>query len=86
MRRVLVALGFLAAACNGLSQSPECASYLACVEAVTPGGSLAYQSSYGQTGTCWSTDQRAADACSATCTQGRQFLGLDAGAGKAACQ
>jgi hypothetical protein len=86
MRR-LVLLALLAlGACNHIPQSPECAQYLACTEAITPGSSTQYVGSYGERGTCWSTDGKAARACTATCLQGRQTLAAGPGAGRPECQ
>ncbi len=86
MRRFVALAALAASACNGLSQSVECQRYLACVEVVMAGASAQYQGSYGERGTCWSTDQRSADQCTAACVQGRQTLGVGLGAGKAECQ
>lgn len=84
MRLTSLAL-LLLCACNGLSQSPECAQYLRCVEAVSQGSSANF-ASYAEAGSCWSTDQRSADNCTAACAQGRQLLGSGAGAGKPECR
>jgi hypothetical protein len=85
MRRlVLLGVVFLAA-CNGIGQSAECEQYLACVDAVNPGASANF-ASYSQTGSCWSTDQRSADQCTAACVQGRNILRAGVGAGTAECQ
>ena len=75
----------LLGACNHLNQSDECKQYLACQEAITPGSSVNF-ASYGETGSCWSTDLRSAEACTAACVQGRQTLAAGAGQGKAECQ
>lgn len=74
----------LLCACNAVSQSPECAQYLACIEAVRQGASVNF-ASYAEGGSCWSTDQRSADNCTEACVQGRQLLGTQAGAGKPEC-
>ena len=85
MRLFGFALLLLLCACNSLSQSPECAQYLACVEALSPGSSANF-GSYAQNGSCWSTDQRSADNCTAACVQGRQILGSGMGAGTPECR
>ena len=84
MRR-LALLALVAAACNGISQSPECRRYLGCVDALNPGGSASYSSSYGEHGTCWSTDQASADLCSKACADGSGYL-ADAGRNLDACR
>lgn len=84
MRRLLVVL--LLSACNGLTQSPECAQYLRCTEAAIPGSAASYQSSYGEGGTCWATSAGAAEQCTEACVQGRRTLGMQAGASKAECR
>jgi hypothetical protein len=86
MRRLALLALALLGACNGIDQSPECAQYMACVEAISPGGSVAYESSYGERGTCWSTDGNSARRCTAACVQGRATLGATTGQGKAECQ
>ncbi|MBK7861885.1 MAG: hypothetical protein IPJ65_25370 [Archangiaceae bacterium] len=85
MRRLFFVALLSLAACNGISQSPQCAAYLACTEAVMAGSSANYPS-YAEAGACWSTDQKSADLCTAACVQGRQYLAFGAGAGKAECQ
>lgn len=85
MRRFLFVALLSLAACNGIEQSSQCAAYLACAEAVTPGSSANYPS-YAEGGSCWATDQRSADLCSAACVQAKQYLAFGAGAGKAECR
>jgi hypothetical protein len=85
MRRVSGLL-LLLLACGGVSPSAECKKYLECTEAVTPGSSTGYMSSYGLTGTCWSTNQGAADACTAACAQATAYLKAGAGASIDQCQ
>jgi len=83
LKRLFFALALCG--CNGITQSPECARYLACVDAVMDGGSASYPS-YAPNGSCWSTSQGDAEQCTAACSQGLHLLSLGAGQGKAACQ
>jgi hypothetical protein len=83
LKRLFLVLVF--SGCNGISQSPECARYLACVDAVMDGGSASFPS-YAQNGSCWSTSQGDAESCTMACSQGLHFLSLGAGRGKAECQ
>ena len=86
MRRLAALAFFVLCACNGIPQSEECAQYLTCVDAIMPGASSSFVGSYGENGTCWSTDRRSADNCTAACVQGRQLLASGLGRGQAACQ
>ncbi|MBL8950735.1 MAG: hypothetical protein JNK82_08170 [Myxococcaceae bacterium] len=86
MRRLALTLLFVLSACSRIEQSPECARYMACVEAIMAGASVAYEGSYGVNGTCWSTNQNDADTCTLACIQGRQNLSAGFGQGKAECQ
>ena len=69
MKRFIVgAVAALAlSACGGGGQSETCKKYLACTEAVSAGSSASLKSSYGEGGTCWTTNQASADACTTAC-------------------
>jgi hypothetical protein len=50
------------------TQAPVCAKYLECLDAQSAGSAESLQSSYGPSGTCWSTSTAAAQACTEACT------------------
>jgi hypothetical protein len=51
----------------GPAQSADCKKYVDCQKAISPTAGAALDSSYGATGTCWTTTPAAADACTAAC-------------------
>jgi hypothetical protein len=51
------------------SQAPDCKKYFECAEALSPGSSAYLDPTYGETGTCWTTNAAAADACALACKQ-----------------
>lgn len=63
----------------GPVQSPECAQYIQCQTDIDAeqGTSTAEQQeeAYGETGTCWSTNAEAAQACTAACVDALEGLG-----------
>lgn len=67
MKRLV--LGAVAAlslvACGG--QSAECKKYIECANAVQAGSGDALASSYGPSGSCWTTSAAAATACTDAC-------------------
>ena len=85
-RALLLTIGLITAACNGLTQSPQCQKFMACSQAIDAMRAAGYQSSYGPSGTCWSTDQRSADDCTKVCEQATQILAATSGRDKAECQ
>ena len=68
---IFASLGLMGLAACGPVQSQECADYLACQEAVdTEAGTdvaTSLADSYGDGGTCWSTNAEAATACTDAC-------------------
>lgn len=89
MKKILFA-GLVAVALtacgDGGGQSDECKNYIACAEAVTPGTKASLENTYGEDGTCWSTTDLAADACTAACTTAFDALKAGAGKDKAECK
>jgi hypothetical protein len=67
---LFVAVGCLISCGSVIEPSAECQKYLACLEGISVGSSASVIGSYGEKGTCWSIDQRAADSCTAACKQG----------------
>jgi hypothetical protein len=63
------------AACGSPEQSPECAQYMACQEAVDAqqgsSGAAAIEPLYGPDGTCWTPGGQAA-VCTQGCNDGLQ--------------
>jgi len=84
-RLVLGAVAVLFMVGCGPSQSAECKKYLACSEAVTAGSTSSLTSSYGPTGTCWTTSTASADACTAACKTALSSLAT-ANPSKTECQ
>jgi hypothetical protein len=84
VRRVLLGLLF-ALACNRLPQSPECAQYISCAEAVDNSVARQVRGQYGESGTCWSTNPITAGACTNVCIQQLELYRLDAGMMTAEC-
>lgn len=69
----LLALSGLACALGGktqdaVDQDPACAAYLDCLTALDPGAVGVALESYGEDGTCW-TSESAAEACADACAQ-----------------
>jgi hypothetical protein len=83
MRFVLALALLFAAGCGG--QSVECKKYLECANAVLEGAGDALNSKYGAQGSCWSTSQEAADACTRTCKSAVADV-VAAGGAPQACQ
>jgi hypothetical protein len=86
MLRLVLLSSFVVCSCNSSRQSAECRRYLECTEAALPMSSGQYLSSYGEGGTCWSTDLASADQCTAACVQGLELLSVGAGTGVPECQ
>ena len=67
MKRLV--LGAIAAlslvACGG--QSAECKKYIECANALSAGSGDALNSTYGTSGTCWTTSAATAQACTDAC-------------------
>lgn len=66
---------------SSVSQSPECADFLACYEATYPGQTASIQSSYGPNGTCWTGSSATADSCTNACRSGLTSLRQSSTAG-----
>jgi hypothetical protein len=65
-RLVLAAVAALSlVACGG--QSAECKKYIECANAVSAGTGDALASTYGPSGTCWTTTAATATACTDAC-------------------
>ncbi len=56
----------LVACGGGIAQSEECKTMIACYDAAG-NTTTDWSASYGPSGTCWTTTQVAADACTSTC-------------------
>lgn len=75
MKKLLISfasLSVLALVACGPVQSPECAQYIECQEAIDTdqGTSTAedLHEAFGENGTCWSTNAEAAQSCTNACT------------------
>jgi hypothetical protein len=68
MKKIFAGLFVLAmVACgSSISQSTDCSNYVACYDKAM-GTTGTMDSTYGKTGTCWTTTQASADACTAAC-------------------
>jgi hypothetical protein len=83
MRAALALVLLCCASCGG--QSIECKKYLDCANAVSDGAGDALASKFGAQGSCWSTSQEAADACTRTCKTAVADV-VAAGGAPQACQ
>ena len=68
---VVVALSF--AAC-GPAETDACKKYVTCQTAVSSTTGAALDATYGPSGSCWKSNQAAADACDAACKAGTSAL------------
>ena len=69
MKKIFAGLFVLAmVACGSSSptQSADCKKYVSCYDKATTTTSL--DSTYGASGTCWTTTQTYADTCTSACT------------------
>ncbi|MBK7861884.1 MAG: hypothetical protein IPJ65_25365 [Archangiaceae bacterium] len=78
MRRALLFLALLTA-CAKHPQTPECAAYISCTEAIDPTTYRSANGLYGPNGTCWVTNDQTADTCTTVCTRERENLFNDGG-------
>ena len=83
---VFVTLGSLISCGGVIEPSADCQKYLACLEGISAGTSASLVGSYGEKGTCWSVDQRAADDCTAACKQGLSIKQGEVGKTVPSCQ
>jgi hypothetical protein len=64
---VVAVVAALGVACGGrIAQSAECSSYLRCIER-SSGIDGVLRDAYGEAGTCWQSDNMAAQRCTDTC-------------------
>ena len=71
VRKLLLGFGCLViAACSGAAaQSPECIAYLSCY-GKTGGTVSTLDTTYGASGTCWTTTSALSKECTANCKKG----------------
>jgi hypothetical protein len=69
----------------GATQSADCKKYVDCQKAVSASAGAALDSTYGATGSCWTTTPAAADACTAACKSAITALAM-ANPDQAACK
>ena len=70
---LLSALGLLVGCSAAPQQITSCKSYIACYE-TTGGTKGSLDTTYGVSGSCWSTTPEAASACEKTCKSGFDAL------------
>lgn len=85
MKRLVAAVLALVA-CSRLTQTPECAQYLACAEAFDPAVARQVRGVYGPTGTCWATNAITAEACTGVCVREVENYRNDGGIDVPECQ
>lgn len=65
LRTILVVVTLAVTACTQPPQSGPCKDYVDCCTRLDAGGCS--ESTFGAMGTCWTTTQAAADACTTRC-------------------